>query len=214
MGDIGGAGGTSRVLATQTAVFDAGTDDGEVGLADIMTELFEHVGLHHGVLIEGDDPVTAEFLGLAENLVEGGGDAEVVGILYQDGVAGKGADVGDIGRAVVDNDQGLCAGVRPLCRVRDVSVCASPQCNVGSGDVLAQALKVGLIGHDADGVFHVNGLFGKDFLEGLEDARLIDLVLEIHGIGAEEQDAAQDPEDGGIGDEEDGDANQQIGDGP
>ena len=86
----------SRVLAPQVAIFDTGTDDGEVGLVCIACQLFEHAGLYHRVLIEGDEPLTAEFESLAAELVQGSSDAEVTLVGNHDGIGCYGADVGDI----------------------------------------------------------------------------------------------------------------------
>ena len=104
--DVFGAGGVLRVQATQVAVFDARTDDGDIGLIGITAELLEHVGLDDGVLVEGEEPTATLSDGPAAELIECGGDAEVRGVLDKDGAFGKGADIGHVARAVIDEDQG------------------------------------------------------------------------------------------------------------
>ena len=120
------------------AILDAGTDDGEVLLAGIVAELFKHAWLDDGVLIQRDEPFAAELLGLATELVQGRSDTKVLGVLYQDHAVGEGADISHVLRAVIDDED------RAMLEM------------IGSGlQVLLQSREIGLVGDNADGVFHI-----------------------------------------------------------
>ena len=185
------------MLATQTAILDAGADDGDSGQVGVKAELAEHAGLHDGVLIEGDQPIATQLLSLAEELIEGSGDAEVLCVLDQRGIAGEGTDVGDVGRAVIDEDE--CIGL-----------------GTGSFEVLAQSLEVGLVGDDADGAVHIlsGDLFGEEGLDGLNNAGLVNFIFEDEGVSCKQGDAAQEAKQARVGDIKDEATHQQIGKGP
>lgn len=142
----------------------------------MVAECFKHAWLDDGVLIKRGDPLTTECLSLAEELVQRSGDTKILGVLDENSAFGDGADVVDVLRAVIDEDQGRA---------------------LGGFQVLLQAGDIGLVGDDANGVIHILiCLSGEKSFERLNDARLIDLVLKDDGIDHKQQDAHEDPKHG------------------